>query len=262
MRSLIFFLILITNTLFSGVAVLNGLAHEFNVSPGNIYRGSIELQNSSDGTQIVTLIQNDMSTKYNGETIYTDSLLHNRSNRSWIKISNLIITIESKEKRTIDFEINVPNSNSLIGSYWSVIMVEPRDPINIQKNENGINIQSKVRYAVQIVCNIGGTGITDLKFINILKKTYNKKQYLEVDIENTGQVLIKATLSLELFNEEGTSLPIIKSEKQRIFPLSSKRYMLDIISIKPGVYQGILIADCETDDLFGRNITLHLKDDS
>ena len=77
MRSLIFFLILITNTLFSGVAVLNGLAHEFNVSPGNIYRGSIELQNSSDGTQIVTLIQNDMSTKYNGETIYSDSLLHN-----------------------------------------------------------------------------------------------------------------------------------------------------------------------------------------
>ena len=261
MRSLIFLLILIANTLFSSVAVLNGLAHEFNVTPGNVYRGSIELQNASDGIQVVTMYQTDMSTKYGGETIYTDSLLNNRSNRNWIKISNLIITIESEEKRNIDFEINVPNSNSLFGSYWSIIMVEPRDPIHVQKDENGVNIQSKVRYAIQIVCNIGGTGTTDLKFINVSQKKYNKQQYLEVDIENTGQILIKPTLSLELFNDEGTSIPIIKSEKQRIVPLSSKRYMLDIVGIKPGIYQGILIADCATDDLFGVNITLHLKDD-
>ena len=261
MRSLIFLFILIANTLFSGVAVLNGLAHEFSVTPGSIYRGSIELQNASDGAQVVTIYQTDMATLFTGETFYTDSLENNRSNMSWVKLSYLNTTIESKEIRSIEFEIIVPKSDSLIGTYWSVIMVEPRDPIHIQKDKSGALIQSKVRYAIQIICNIGETGTTDLKFINISQKKYNDKHYLEVDIENTGQILIKPTLNLELFNEVGNGLPIIKSEKQRIFPRSSKRYVLDIMNIKPGVYQGILIVDCATDDLFGVNITLHLKDD-
>ncbi len=263
MKTLIFTLLLLAKAVLGGgeVAVLNGLAHEFNVTPGNTYQGRIELQNAADNVQVVTLYQTDMSTLFTGETFYTDSLENNRSNKKWIKLSNLDATIESKEKRSIEFEVNVPKSDSLFGTYWSVIMVEPRDPIHIQKDKSGYNIQSKVRYAIQIICNIGETGITDLKFINISQKKYNDKYYLEVDIENTGQILIKPTLSLELFNNEGYSLPIIKSEKQRIFPQSSKKIILDLLDIKPGVYQGILIADCATDDLFGVNITLHLKDD-
>ena len=129
-------------------------------------------------------------------------------------------------------------------------------------NLNSIfGVQSKIRYAIQIVCNIGETGTTDLKFLNISQERYNDKHYLEIDVENSGQVLIKPTLSLELFDVQGNSPPIIKTEKQRIFPKSSKRYIIEINGIKPGIYQGILIADCATDDLFGVNITLHLKND-
>jgi len=261
MKSIIITLLLVVNTVLGGVAVLNGLAHEFNVSPGNIYRGKIELQNTSHISQIVTVYQSDITTKYTGETFYSDSITNDRSNLSWINLSSLSVTLESKEKGSIDFQITVPNSNTLTGTYWSVIMVEPRDPIYVQEDESGYSIQSKVRYAIQIVCNIGETGTIDLKFLNISKELYNEKQYLKVDIENNGQVLIKPTLSLELFDVQGSSLPIIKVEKQRIFPNSSKRYIVNIDDIEPGIYQGILIADCETDDLFGVNITLNLKDD-
>lgn len=262
MKTLLLTLLFTANTLIGGgVAVLNGLAHEFNVTPGSTYHGRIELQNASDNAQVVILYQTDMTTKFTGETFYTDSLENSQSNKNWIKLSNLNVTIDSEEKRSIEFEIIVPESNSLVGTYWSVIMVEPRDPIHIQQDESGFNIQSKVRYAIQIICHIGETGTTDLKFVNISQKKYNNTRYLEVDIKNTGQILIKPTLSLELFNAEGNSLPIIKSEKQRIFPQSSKRYILDISVVEPGIYQGILIADNTTDDLFGVNITLHLKDD-
>jgi len=252
---------MVINTLLGGVAVLNGLAHEFNVTPGNTYKGSIELQNASETVQVVTLYQTNMTTMFSGETFYSDSTDNERSNIDWVKISQLNTTIASKENRNIDFEIIVPNTEELSGTYWSVIMVEPRDPINVQKDENGFNIQSKVRYAIQIICNIGETGTTDLKFLNISQKKHNNHQSLEVDIKNTGQILIKPSLSLELFTSEGNSIPIIKSEKQRLFPNSSKKYILDILDLEPGIYQGILIADCATDDLFGVNITLHLKDD-
>ncbi len=261
MKKILITLLIAINTVLGGVAVLNGLAHELNVTPGNTYQGKIELQNASDIAQVVTIYQSDMTTKYTGETFYSDSMTNDRSNLSWINISSLSVTLESKEKGSIDFQITVPNSNTLAGTYWSVIMVEPRDPIHVQEDESGYSIQSKVRYAIQIVCNIGETGTTDLKFLNISQELFNEKQYLEVDIENNGQVLIKPTLSLELFDVQGTGIPIIKVEKQRIFPNSSKKYIIEIDNIKPGVYQGILIADCATDDLFGVNITLNLKDD-
>lgn len=261
MKNIIITFLFAANALLGGVAVLNGLAHEFNVTPGNTYKGTIELQNASEEAQVVMLYQADIATKYTGETFYSDSVVNQRSNVKWINLSNLSVTVESNENRNIDFEITIPKSDALIGTYWSVIMVEPRDPIYIQKDKSGVNIQSKVRYAIQIVCNVGGNGTTDLNFFNISQNKHNGKHYLEVDIENTGQVLINPILSLELFNSAGSSLPIIKSEKQRIFPASSKRFLLDLTNIKKGTYQGILIAECGVDDLFGVNITLHLKDD-
>ena len=259
-KTLIIFAYLI-NTLWGGVAVLNGLAHEYSVTPGNVYKGQIELKNASEIAQVVTIYQSDMATMHTGETFYSDSIRNDRSNLEWIKLSNLNVTLESDAQGTVDFEIHVPNNNNMSGTYWSVIMIEPRDPIHIQEDESGYSIQSKVRYAIQIVCNIGETGSTDLKFLNISQEYFQGKHYLEVDVENTGQTLVKPTLSLELFDSAGNSLPMIMAEKQRIFPTSSKRYIIEIDGIENGVYQGILIADCNTDDLFGVNVTLHLKDD-
>jgi len=259
-RTLIIFAT-IFNILWGGVAILNGLAHEFSVTPGNVYKGKIDLKNASEIAQVVNIYQADMSTAHTGETFYSDTIKNDRSNLKWIKLSNLNVTLESDAQGSIDFEIHVPDNNNMSGTYWSVIMIEPRDPIHIQQDENGYSIQSKVRYAIQIVCNIGETGTTDLQFLNITQEYFQDKNYLEVDVENTGQTLVKPTLSLELFDSAGNSLPMIMAEKQRIFPGSSKRYIIEIEGIESGVYQGILIADCNTDDLFGVNITLNLKDD-
>lgn len=261
MRKILIIFAIILNYLWGGVAVLNGLAHEFTVTPGNIYKGQIELKNASETEQVVTIYQANLSTLHTGETFYSDSVKNNRSNLDWIKLSNLNITLESEAQGTIDFEIHVPNASNMEGTYWSVIMIEPRDPIHIQEDENGYSIQSKVRYAIQIVCNIGETGTTDLKFLGISQEDIQGTHYLEVDVKNSGQTLVKPILSLELFDENGNGLPIIKAEQQRIFPNSSKRFILEIEGIKEGTYQGILIADCNTDDLFGVNVTLHLKDD-
>lgn len=261
MRKLILLILFLVNSTFGGVAILNGLAHEFTVVPGGVYKGKIELQNASETLQVVTINKADMTTAFTGETFYTDSITNNRSNMNWIRVNILNVTLSQDEKRSIDFEITVPNISNLSGTYWSVIMVEPRDPIHVQQDENGYSIKSKVRYAIQIVCNIGETGNPNLQFVGISQEKHQDKNYLQVNVQNSGQLLLKPILTLELFDEEGNELPIIKSERQRIFPNSSKKYIIEINGIKPGVYQGILIADCDTEGLFGVNITLHLKDD-
>ena len=69
----------ILNYLWGGVAVLNGLAHEFTVTPGNVYKGQIELKNASEITQVVMVYQANLSTKHTGETFYSDSIKNARS---------------------------------------------------------------------------------------------------------------------------------------------------------------------------------------
>jgi len=256
--SLVLFL---SNIVLGGVGILNGLIHEINVVPGNTYKGFIEMNNSSLGEQVVTLYQTDIETSFTGETFYSDTLNNQRSNLKWIILNSSNITLAEKEIRTIEFEISVPNNDSLYGSYWSVIMIEPRDPIHIQKDDRGFSIQSKIRYAIQIVCNMGETGVTDLKFLNISQSFREGKRLLEVDVQNTGDVIVNPTLSLELFDELGNSPPILRVENKRVFPNSSKKYIINVDDIKPGLYQGILMADCGTDDLFGVNLTLNIKDD-
>lgn len=260
-KILLLLVLYISNLTFGGVGILNGLIHEFNVMPGNTYKGFIELNNTSDGEQVVTFYQTDMKTSFTGETFYSDSTNHDRSNRSWIKLSTLNIMLTNEETSTVEFEITVPNNQDLFGSYWSIIMVEPRDPIHIQEDSRGFNIQSKIRYALQIVCSFGETGTTNLKFIDISQSTREGERYLEIGMQNIGDVIVKPVISLELFDDHGNSYPIKRVENKRIFPNSSKKYLLNINDIEPGTYQGIVIADCNTDDLFGVNITITIKDD-
>lgn len=260
-KLLLLLIFYISNLAFGGVGILNGLIHEFNVMPGNTYKGFIELNNSSVGNQVVAFNQTDMKTSFSGETFYADTVNYDRSNLSWIKLSTLNITLTDEETRTVEFEITVPNNADLYGSYWSVIMVEPRDPIHVQEDSRGFNIQSKIRYAIQIVCTFGESGTTNLNFVDITQTTRESNRYLEIGVQNTGDVIVKPVLSLELFDELGNSYPIKRVENKRIFPNSSKKYLLDITDIKSGNYQGIVIADCNTDDLFGVNITINIKDD-
>lgn len=262
MKSLLLILLFVGNLLFGSVAIMNGLSHQFSVTPGNKYRGQIELQNADEVDQVVTFYQADMVTKFTGEILYDDTMKHHRSNRHWISISNLNMNIGSGEKRILNFEITVPESDSLTGTYWSVIMVEPRDPIHIQKDEvSGYNIQSKIRYAIQIVCNIGDTGNANLQFLGVSKNFTEEQKLLEIDIENTGEILIIPTLNIEFFDESGSDAGVLKSEQQRIFPSCSKKYVIDISSLPMKKLQGIVIADCGTDDLFGVNVTIDLKND-
>ena len=108
----------------AGIVVLNGLTHMYDVVPGETYRGTIEVQNTGKNAQPVKLSQHDYSFNYQGEVFYEKPGTLQRSNTGWIDISPSYVVLGPNEKAKLSFEIKVPQDTRMMGTYWSVIMVE------------------------------------------------------------------------------------------------------------------------------------------
>lgn len=241
------------------IVVLNGLTHEKVVAPGESYRGSIEIQNTASTEKSVRIYMRDYVFNFNGESKHDEPGTHARSNSSWISFNPELLTLAAGEKATIDFEVKVPANDSLRGTYWSVLMVEGIIPPDTTTHSRGVTINTAIRYAVQIVTQIGNTGLGDIRFLGIQPAKQEEINILNVYIENTGEVQLRPELALELFDENGNSVGILKAERRKVFPGTSIKQVVLLEGIKPGKYSGVLVADCDEDHVFGTNVSLELE---
>nr|WP_321354382.1 hypothetical protein [uncultured Draconibacterium sp.] len=257
---IIFLLIAVTtpNLSYANIVVLNGLTHEDEVEVGSNYRGAIQVQNTGTEAQSVKVYQRDYWYSFSGESRHDEAGTLARSNADWIKYTPTLLTLQPNEMAMIDFEVNVPDNDTLNGTYWSVIMVEGIQPEDTSAS-SGVKIRTAIRYAVQIITNIGSTGKRDLQFLGMeLTPGEDETQVLNVAIENTGERILKPELNLELFNAEGESIGVFKAERRKTYPTTSILLSLPLEGVKPGAYAAVLIADCDEDNIFGTNITLEL----
>ncbi len=245
----------------AGVVVLNGLTHLHDVVPGETYRGSIEIQNTNDGEQPVKIYQRDYSFNFKGEAFYDEPGTNDRTNTAWIDISPKYIVLRAKEKATISYEIKVPEDGSLTGTFWSVLMVEGEKPVDANNLENGLTIQTQLRYAIQIATTFQTEGVRNLTFYDAKISQEDGIRYLAVDIQNEGEFLFKPDVSVELFNEQGKSIGIFNSTKKKLYPNTSARFIFELIGVESGDYQTLIMADCDEEDVFGINLDLVISDD-
>lgn len=247
-----------SNRSYANIVVLNGLTHENIAMAGEGYRGAIKIQNTGTEPQSVKVYQRDYWYAFSGESRHDDAGTLARSNAAWIKYSPNLFTLQPNETAVVDFEVSVPANDTLKGTYWSVIMVEGIQPEETAAS-SGLKIHTAIRYAVQVVTNIGNTGKRDLQFLGMeLTTNEDETQVLNVAIENTGERLLKPELNLELFNAEGESIGVFKAERRKTYPTTSVLLSLPLEGVKPGEYAAVLIADCDEDNIFGTNLTLEL----
>ncbi len=256
--TLIFFGFLAYAIASANIIVVNGLTHEFQVIPGQDYKGAIEVQNASDESKSVKIYQTDYWFSYTGESKHGEPGTMERSNADWIKTNSSFVTLQPNETYMISFEIKVPQANNLNGTYWSVIMVEGVENPDPEAGKTGFTINTVVRYAIQVVTDFANSGNANLEFLRLGLASEEGIPILEVDIENSGDRLLKPGLSVELFNEKGDSQGVIRIDRRRIYPGTSIRANIRFEGIKPGHYSGVLIADCGDDYVFGTQLNLEL----
>lgn len=242
---------------FASVEVLGSLKHVHNAKPGDVLKGEVRIQNTEDTPQEVRIYQTDLLYNFRENTFYDEPGAHGRSNASWIGFSPKTLVLNPKESRIIQYEIKIPLSDTLNGTYWSIMMVEGVVPVD--PNQSGtLNIRTVTRYAIQISTEIANRGVGVLSFLEPTLISEGNKLFLAVDVKNDGSRYIAPEVSIEVFDAAGTAVKVLSAPKKGLYPSTSVRFKFDLEGLPARQnYQLMIVAAGQEEDVFGLEYTLY-----
>lgn len=249
--------------LYAGVAIMNGLTHVHSGQNGNVITGVIKMKN--DGKKVVRMIiyQQDLILSCDKPVDYQGSNTHDRSLGKWMKTNVEEKVMEPFEEYEVSYNIDIPKDAKEKGTYWGVIMVESGDPVT-EKTAQGVSINSKTRYAIQILMDVGTPTAGTLTFekLELQKKTVDStktsSQVIAVKIKNSGIYYAKTKLSIEIYNANGDKVKVLEGLSKRIYPDRCNEFFLEVKELPKGKYEGVIVAD-NGKELFGSNISLEIE---
>ncbi len=247
----------------AGVFVNSDMTQEKVATPGETYRGTIVLKNLADTPAEAKIYQTDYRFTADGSNEYGEPGRLPRSNARWVSLSRELVTVPPKGTELLDYEVTVPGGSSLSGSYWSLIMVEPIAPDSgesaAELPEGTARIKQTLRYGIQVVTHLGSPGPAGLEFTNPQVIKENDQRFFAIDVENTGQRLLRPTLSLDLYSASGNPIGKFQGIATRLFPGTSARFKIDLGNTPKGQFLGLVVADGTGDNLFGANVELEIE---
>lgn len=241
---------------YSNIAVLNGLKHEHAVLSGNTVSGEIEVKNVSDTPQKIVLYLQDLSIPCQKDVIFMEPGASKNSLGTWITIENNEVVLEPGEIRKIIYRIRFPE-NTDPKSYWSMVMVEGETPLSEQKLKNVVTVSSKVRYGVQIICNLNKDSTEALQ---IDEARYNRETgTIEITLSNPSLYIEKSLLSVELYDGSSELVASESSAKENVYPGSCKTISIPFKEpLAAGKYSCMIVMDNEA-GLVGTSFDFTLK---
>ncbi len=235
---------------------VSGLTYLNTFKPGETAKVSVMLISDKDTPELVDLKLCDYWCNSEGQHFFEETGKQPRSNASWITLGSARETINPGDHREIFFTINVPKDASLKGSYWSVLLIEPSDPIQtLVESKEGFQLQVKVRYAYHIVTNIGN-GTPSVKIVNKEIQQISGKQQLAVDALNTGELFLNPKMTVKVFSKQGKLEKTSETQTDRLYPGSSVRYLADAEGLQAGNYTAFLLFDNGDGKIFGDSFQL------
>ena len=243
----------IPSVVSASVNVSSGLTHIHEVALGEQCDGAIVLDNPGQTTERVEIYQTDYHFTADGHAYYDDPATLPRSNASWIRLGQSTVDIPPRSSVTVPYRIQVPAGKGMVGTYWSMVMVEmagsidSEAPIESAKDEKSIvlGIKQKFRYGIQIVTNIGSTGKKKVAFSNpVLQRVEPSGELaLSVDLANAGERILTPSVWVEVYDKAGAKLGKFDGRDVKLYPDTSSRSTIALGSLAPGSYRVIVVAD-------------------
>jgi hypothetical protein len=243
------------------VGIVNGLTQEKVCKPGEAFQGFITVRNYGAAAEDVRIYQTDYSFTFDGKSYYDPPGNAGRSNASWTTTGQNQLTIPGSSQVDLRYAVKVPDDPSLIGTYWSVIMVEvlPKTeaaPPGAPQKEPSLGITQVMRYAVQIVTHIGDTGSRKLEFVGMELLQETGQKTFQVDVQNTGERWLRTYSRLEIYNLKGDLVGKFEGERLRTYPGTSTRFKFDVSHVMEGRYKALVVLDNKDSYVFGAQYTL------
>ncbi len=250
----------------SQISIIGELSQDREASPGDQYEGTIVVRNETAEPQEVKAYQTDYLFHYSGTNNYGEPGSQPRSNAGWVRFSPSYLVVPPLSTMSVDYTVSVPTSiagNPLIGSYWSMLMIEsipkgsPESALADERERAKMGIRQTLRYGIQIATHIRNTGKKMIEFLDVkLVKDVKGTAVLQIDLKNTGDVFIRPDVFVELFDAGGASKGKYPGSKYRMYPGTSVRQSIDLSNIPRGTYKALVVVDTGGEDIFGGQYTL------
>jgi hypothetical protein len=246
---------------FSGVVILNGLTHVHSGEAGSKIDGKIKIRNDSSKENRIIIYKQDLILSCENTSIfeYKDVNANPRTLGSWLKVNIDEKILGPHEEYDLSYSINIPKNITQKGSYWTVLMVEGADPIREQESQ-ALQVGSKIRYAVQLITELGSFESPKLQFENVeYKKGVNtNSNIVQIKLKNIGLYSTQTKVLLEIYDSKGAKLKVFQGSVRRIYPNLCNIFELEIKDLPKGIYDGVIIAD-NSKDLFGSNVSIKIE---
>ncbi len=255
---ILLFCTLIPAMVFSQISVMGSLTRHREVEPGEEYEGLISLKNAGEETAQTRVYLRDYSFKAGEGTVYPDQGSIARSNADWIGLSASTVVLAPGEIVDVKYTLNIPSSDSLVGTYWSIIFVEgiPEEKEYEEGREPTIAIRQVFRYGVQIVTDFSDGAKTEIEFSNRKIENTEEGRFFTVDLHNSGILWLNGDIYMEVYSSGGEYISTLDGGKFRTYPGTSVRKSFSLEELPSGTYKALLIADAGGNDLFGGNYNL------
>lgn len=251
-------------TIAAQVSVDGALSHEMELQPGGVHSGTITLLNSGSRLEEVKLYQMDYRSESPGRNYYEDPGVNPRSNAAWISTSPKRFSIPPGESYTISYVLEVPADDTLTGTYWSILMMEPIPPESPESQEADpeemtVGIQTRIRYAFNFVTHIGTSGTVQPEIEGATLTLVAETPTLCIDIANAGTRMLKIEIWTELYDGDGSLVARRDGTPSRLYPFSSRQYQIGLADISVGEYTALVIIDAGDNNVFGASFPLVLE---
>lgn len=251
-------ILLLTIPGFSKVIVLSGLTNVHSGEKGNLVQGEIHVQNIGDKDERIIIYLNDLIQDCHTAAAYDVPGTHPRSSGLWMELNANEKILAPKEEFFIKYQINIPKEESILGSYWSMLMIEIADPIKEDQLEYGVAMDSKIRYGIQVITNVGREDGSEIEFITVELNKNEAGHLVVATAENMGEFLVTPTVVLELYGETGDLVYKTEVPFKKVYPKSCKSFEVPIEKLANGSYAALLVADYGK-DLFGTNLQIDIN---
>lgn len=235
-------------------------------SPGETIEGTIDLYNETDERHEAKVYMRDYLFHADGRNQMPSPGTFPRSLAPWTTLETDIVAVSPGETYPFRYRIRVPSTpDSLDGSYWTVVMVEPilkgsaessLGPRDAQSP--GVQVTQRFRYGIQLVTHINDTGEKKLTIPSAELVQTEEGARLDVVYQNTGTRAFQPKMWLEIYDAAGTQVETIEGLSPVLYPGASAKNQLGLPNLEAGPYTALVIFDGGPDALFGAQVDFEL----
>ena len=241
------------------IAVVGSTVEERVATPGESYIGTIVVRNLTKQDQPVRIYQTDYLFFADGTSHFDDPGTTPHSNAKWITPTVRSLLVPPSSEMTVSYAVKVPPNDSLVGTYWSTIMVEgaPSEAGTSSSGRPQVGVGAVMRYAVQVATHIKTSGSRKVSFANSKFLTNpDSSQAFELEVQNVGERAYRPALWIEVYDEQGALKANARQERGLLYPGTSLKQTFALGKLPHGNYRAIVFADSGEDAVFASQFTL------